>query len=347
MILRSTTPATPIERLANALRHADAIVIGAGSGLSTSAGFTYAGERLERYFHDFVERYGIPDMYSGGFWDYPDLETYWAWWSRSIYINRYMDPPRDTYGLLRELVRGKDFFVITTNVDHCFQKAGFPDDRLFFTQGDYGLFQSSKPGTSRTYSNEQDVKRMLVAQGFRFEHDEFAAPASTTDVPATDTGTAVAADYSADWGALLPPSDWKSIRMAIPQELIPHCPEDGSPMQPNLRSDETFAEDELWHTSLKRYEAFLTRTRATEKRGGHVLFLDLGSGGNTPGIFKYPFMQWTYDNANATYASINLGEAVTDQHIAKRSILIDADIDATLHELQGKLQAELQGTLSA
>ena len=150
-----------IEQLKQALNQADAIVIGAGSGLSTSAGFTYSGERLERYFGDFIEKYGFKDMYSGGFYPFDSLEEYWAYWSRYIYINRYMDPPKPVYEDLLNLVKDKDYFVLTTNVDHCFQKAGFDKDRLFYTQGDYGLWQCSKPCHNKTYDNEKTVKKML------------------------------------------------------------------------------------------------------------------------------------------------------------------------------------------
>ena len=159
-------------RLSAALEAADAIVIGAGAGLSTAAGLTYSGERFERYFGDFARRYGIADMYSGGFFPFPDAETTWAWWSRHIYVNRYMDPPKDTYRRLRELVDGRDYFVITTNVDHCFQKAGFDKGRLFYTQGDYGLWQCSVPCHATTYDNEDQVRAMLVAQhDMRIPHE--------------------------------------------------------------------------------------------------------------------------------------------------------------------------------
>lgn len=153
-----------VERLGEALRDADAVVIGAGAGLSTSAGFTYSGERFDQHFADFEAKYGFHDMYTGGFYPFETPEEYWAYWSRFIWINRYTDPPRDTYGVLRELVRGKDCFVLTTNVDHCFQRAGFDKSRLFYTQGDYGLFQCSLPCRQTTYDNEKAVRRMVAEQ---------------------------------------------------------------------------------------------------------------------------------------------------------------------------------------
>ena len=151
-------------RLREALQNADAVVIGAGAGLSASAGFTYSGERFEQYFLDFEEKYGFHDMYSGGFYPYQTPEEHWAYWSRYILINRYTDPPKPVYQNLFELVIEKDYFVITTNVDHCFQKAGFDKKRLFYTQGDYGLFQCSTPCHNKTYDNEELIRRMVAEQ---------------------------------------------------------------------------------------------------------------------------------------------------------------------------------------
>ena len=121
------------------------MIIGAGAGLSTSAGFTYSGERFEKWFGDFRQVHGFSDMYSGGFYPYKTLEKHWGYWCRYIYINRYVDAPKPVYQNLYELVKEKDYFVLITNVDHCFQKAGFDKNRIFYTQGDYGLFQCSEP----------------------------------------------------------------------------------------------------------------------------------------------------------------------------------------------------------
>ena len=154
----------PIERLKAALQDCDAVVIGAGAGLSTAAGFTYTGERFEKYFSDFAAKYGIQDMYSGGFFPFATPEEHWAYWSRYIYINRYMDAPKPVYETLLKLVADKDYFVITTNVDHCFQKAGFDKKRLFYTQGDYGLFQCSEPCCQETFDNEDVIREMAERQ---------------------------------------------------------------------------------------------------------------------------------------------------------------------------------------
>ena len=154
----------PMERLKAALQDCDAVVIGAGSGLSTAAGFTYTGERFEQHFSDFAQKYGIQDMYSGGFYPFPTQEAFWAYWSRYIYINRYQDAPKPVYDDLLKLVQDKDYFVITTNVDHCFQKAGFDKKRLFYTQGDYGLFQCSEPCCQETFDNEAVIREMVKRQ---------------------------------------------------------------------------------------------------------------------------------------------------------------------------------------
>ena len=153
-----------MERLKAALQDCDAVVIGAGSGLSTAAGFTYTGERFEQHFSDFAQKYGIQDMYSGGFYPFPTQEEFWAYWSRYIYINRYQDTPKPVYDDLLKLVADKDYFVITTNVDHCFQKAGFDKKRLFYTQGDYGLFQCSEPCCQETFENETAIREMVKRQ---------------------------------------------------------------------------------------------------------------------------------------------------------------------------------------
>ena len=153
-----------VERLNEAIAAAEAILIGAGAGLSTSAGFTYSGERFEKYFSDFGAKYGFTDMYSGGFYPFKTLEEFWAYWSRYIMINRYTDAPKPVYENLRNLADGKNYFVLTTNVDHCFQKAGFDKTHLFYTQGDYGLWQCSVPCHDKTYDNEDTVRKMVETQ---------------------------------------------------------------------------------------------------------------------------------------------------------------------------------------
>ena len=280
-----------IEKLKEALQSADAVVIGAGAGLSTSAGFVYNGERFKKYFSDFAAKYGFQDMYSGGFYPYSTKEEFWAYWSRYIWVNRYMDAPKPFYDDLFQLVKDKDYFVITTNVDHCFQKVGFDKKRLFYTQGDYGLFQCSEPCHSKTYDNEEIIRAMVLLQGWEIDENN--------DLILPEGGTA---------------------DMKVPSELLPTCPVCGKPMTMNLRSDNRFVEDEGWHLAAERYENFL-RTRS-----GKILYLELGVGYNTPVIIKYPFWKMTAKNPDAVYACINFDEALCPEEISKQSILIDGDI---------------------
>ncbi len=271
-----------IERLKKEIDTADAIVIGAGAGLSTAAGYTYSGERFEKLFGDFEEKYGFHDMYTGGFYPFDTDEEMWAYWSRFIYCNRYTDLDNGTYKKLFELVKDKNYFVITTNVDHRFQATGFDKERLFYTQGDYGLLQCSEPCHNKTYDNETQVLDMVKLQK----------------------------------------------NMKIPTELIPKCPVCGKPMSMNLRSDDTFVEDEGWHIAARRYKNFLNKYKGT-----HILFLELGVGYNTPGIIKFPFWNMTMDNPNAVYACLNFKEIGVPQEIEDQTIIIDGDICRTLNDM--------------
>lgn len=271
-----------IERLKAALDNADTVVIGAGAGLSASAGFTYSGERFRENFADFEQKYGFHDMYTGAFYPYASPEELWAFWSRNILINRYRNAPKPVYEKLYELVKDKDYFVITTNVDHCFQKAGFDKRRLFYTQGDYGLFQCSVPCHDKTYDNEQLIRRMVAGQR----------------------------------------------DMKIPSELIPRCPVCGKPMTTNLRCDDSFVQDEGWYAACERYEKFVE-----EHKNKRVVYLELGVGGNTPVIIKYPFWRFTNGNPKATYACINFGEAVCPPQIEEQAVCINADIGEVLKQL--------------
>ena len=286
-------------RLKEAVAHADAIVIGAGAGLSTAAGLTYSGERFEKYFYDFARRFKIRDMYSGGFYLFPDKETFWAWWARHIYYNRYIDAPKPVYTNLLKLVEGKDYFVITTNVDHQFQKAGFDKKRLFYTQGDYGLLQSVNRKIKKTYDNETWGMKAMDAQGFVKDEN----------------------------GVYQPPENGE-LRMRIPTEMIPKCPDDGTDMTLNLRSDDSFVEDEGWHRASAAYSDFLRRHEDLR-----VLYFEIGVGANTPVIVKYPFWQMTLKNDNATYACLNYNEAFCPVEIQIQSICINGDANEIIKEL--------------
>ena len=244
-------------------------------------------------------------MYSGGFFPFPDDETRWAWWARHIYFNRYITAPKPVYPLLLSLVKDKDYFVLTTNVDHQFQLAGFDKKRLFYTQDDYGLFQSVDPSN---YDNEAWVMRAMEAQGFvRNEEGIF-------DIPKV-----------------------RKILMRMPSSLIPACPDDNGPVTMNLRGDDSFVEDEGWNLAAKQYEEYLDK-----HEHGRILCLELGVGGNTPVIIKFPFWKMTMVNPEALYACLNYGESYCPRLIEDRAICIDDDIGETLMKLTDK-QGERNG----
>lgn len=290
-IKKSNIQISDIDRLCRAIDNADAVLIGAGAGVSTAAGFVYAGERFKRNFCDFEEKYGFHDMYSGGFYPYDTQEEFWAFWSRNIWVNRYMDAPKPVYHELFSAVRSKDYFVLTTNVDHCFQKAGFDKERLFYTQGDYGLFQCSEPCCKETWDNEAMVRNMVMAQGF-----------------VIGTGN-----------ALIVPEGIRPA-MAIPTELLPKCPHCGKHLTMNLRSDDRFVEDAGWHAAAKRYLDF-TETHSEDR----ILYLEIGVGWNTPGIIKFNFWNRANENPNATYACLNYDDARIPHELADRGIGITGD----------------------
>ena len=271
-----------LEKLKAAIDETEAVLIGAGSGLSVSAGFTYSGERFEKHFSGFIKKYHLNDMYSAGFYPFPTLEEYWAYWSRHIYYNRYDLEKIKVYSGMIEIVKNKDYFIITTNVDHQFQLAGFDKERLFYTQGDYGLWQCSVPCHQKTYDNEAAVRQMMEKQ-----------------------------------------KDFK-----IPSELIPYCEKCGAPMTMNLRIDSTFVQDEGWDRASRNYRNFLISYKKSK-----ILFLELGVGGNTPGIIKYPFWNMAAGNSSSIYACINRGESVCPSEIKGRSILLDTDIKEILEKL--------------
>ena len=262
--------------LARRIEAADAVLVGAGAGLSTACGpeFAYAGERFERLFGDFGRRYGFHDMYSGGFYPYATPEEQWAYWSRYVWHNRYACPVGEPYRDLLALVADKDYFVLTTNVDHQFQRAGFDKQRLFYTQGDYGLFQCSEPCHLRTYDNYETIKAMVEQQ-----HD-----------------------------------------LRVPSELVPRCPVCDKPMSMNLRSDDRFVQDAGWDAACERYVAF-----REEHDRDRIVYLEIGVGGNTPAIIKYPFWQAAARNPQALYVQVNLGEVIAPEAIADRTLLVDAD----------------------
>lgn len=256
-------------------------------------------------------------MYSGGFYPYRTLEENWAYWSRYIYINRYVKAPKPVYQQLYDLIDGraegdvtstpkKDYFILTTNVDHQFQKAGFEGKRLFYTQGDYGLWQCSKPCHKRTYENKDKIVKMVLSQGFTIGEKGELIP------PVKDNGV----------------TDFSKLKMTIPSDLVPYCPVCGEPMSMNLRADDTFVEDEGWGIHADCYSEFLRRHENTK-----TVFLEAAVGFHTPTIVKYSFWKMTAQWPEATYVCLNYGEAAAPEDIKQKSICINGDIG----EILGKL----------
>lgn len=260
-----------MNKIKEILDSAEAIVIGAGAGLSTAAGFEYGGKTFMDNFKYMNELYGYKDMYSAGFHFFDTEEEKWAYWSKMIFLNRYNDDGKPLYKQLYNLVKDKNYFVITTNVDHQFQKAGFDKNRLFYMQGDYGLFQCSNACHNKTYDNYDLVMQMI--------------------------------------------RETKNHR--IPSYLVPHCPVCHKEMTTNLRCDEFFVEDEGWHNGKHRYDDFIK-----ENKKKKIVFLELGVGYSTPTWIKYPFMNMTYNNKNATYICVNKDEEFIPDEIVKQSILV-------------------------
>lgn len=283
-----------IKSLRTELSETNNIVIGAGSGLSTAAGFTYSGERFHHYFADFHHHYPIiPDIYSGGFFDFPTQGEYWAWWSRHIWINRYQPAPNDTYQLLFDLVKTKNYFVLTTNVDHQFQMAGFDKHRLVYTQGDYGLFQK-KGDNQHTYNNYPLIRKMILDQGFIISDDnQLIIPDSGINMTVNPELCAEAKDYTL-----------------------------------NLRADDTFVEDRGWHTAAERFNRFIDTFKQQP-----IVFLELGVGLNTPTIIKYPFWKWTRNNPSAKLVSIDKQQIIYPKEIDGQTLAIRADIHTVLKEI--------------
>lgn len=264
-----------LEKTRTAIENAEVVLIGGGGGLSASAGLTYSGERFTSHFADFIARYGLTDMYSSGFYPFPTQEEKWAYWSRHIKVNRYGPGPCQVYGDLLELVEEKTYFVITTNADAQFKKAGFAHDKLFVVQGDYGKLQCAMACHKRLYDNEAMVWQMVSEQ----------------------------------------------VDCRIPSHLVPKCPRCGGFMEPNLRKDGFFVEDDAWHRASGRYQRFVADLG--EKP---LVLLELGVGYNTPVIIKTPFERITAQHPSATLVRINRDFPEVSAMNQDRTIAFDRDI---------------------
>lgn len=274
-------------RAIETIRNVDTLIIGAGAGLSLAAGFALSGPRFDKYFSDFKQRFGIYNMYGGGFYPFKDPTVYWAWWSRNIWINRYQPAPHSTYKKLLKLAKRHNYFVITTNVDHQFQLAGFAKERLFYTQGDYGLLQ--KYNEQKTFNNYELIKKMVISQGFLISSSN----------------------------KLLPPTNEK-VAMHVDQDLA----QQAAQFELNLRMDDHFVEDQGWHQAATRFNNFMG-----QHHKGNVVYLELGVGQNTPMIIKYPFWMWVYKNPSAYYIEVNKKEVKYPMQIKSRTSALRMDIN--------------------
>jgi NAD-dependent SIR2 family protein deacetylase len=252
--MMNETYQTRVDKAKQAIEGADFILLGGGAGLSAAAGIVYSGKRFTENFAPFIEKYGLTDMYSSGFYPFKSQEERWAYWAKHICLNRYEAGATKLYIDLFSLVKEKKYFVISTNVESQFVKAGFPSEKVFEIQGNYGYLQCAKGCHDKLYDNELLVKEMVK----------------------------------------------KTVDCKIPSELVPKCPVCGGEMDPNLRINQYFVQDERWYELNKSYNDFLE-----ESEGKKIVYIELGVGFNTPGIIRYPFEKMTYHNKNATLIRLN------------------------------------------
>ena len=283
--------------LSSLISKSKTVLIGAGAGLSTSAGYTSSGERYDKYFKDFKFKYRINDMYSGSFYPFKKVSEYWAFMSRNIYLCRFSPFIKNTFNNLYEIFKDKNYFVLTTNVDHLFQRANFDKNKLFYMQGDMGLIQCKKPCHFKNYENYDLIKDMLIDQGFSFDSN----------------GELVVGN---------------NIKSEISEKLIPKCPVCGGEMDFNLRIGNNFVEDNGWHKHKKLYEDFVTKYKSDD-----ILYIELCVGYNTPAIIKYNFWNRVNNNKKARFISINLGESDVPNEIKDRSLVISGDADKIINEI--------------
>ena len=286
-----------LRKLISYISASKAIILGVGAGLSTSAGLNLSGERFKKYFFDFHKKYGIKDMYSGSFYPYSKKSEYWAFMSRNIYLNRFAPIPKTTYNILFEIFKDTNYFILTTNVDHIFQRVGFDKNRLYYMQGDMGLLQCKKPCHMKNYDNYNIIKEMLLDQGFTIDEN----------------------------GELLV---GKNIKTEINEKIIPKCPYCGGEMDFNLRIGNNFVQDNGWYKHQKLYTDFIDKYKNDD-----ILYIELCVGYNTPSIIKYNFWNQVNNNKKAKFISINLEESDIPQNIKNRSLILTGDADEILRKI--------------
>ena len=299
ILLITSVNNSDLEKVVSLISSSKAILIGAGAGLSTSAGFDSSGEIFHKYFFDFEKKYKITDTYSGSFYPFPKKSEFWAFMSRNIYLMRFSPFPKRTYNILYEIFKDKNYFILTTNVDHLFQKAGFDKNRMYYMQGDMGLLQCKKPCHLKNYENYDLIKDMIIDQGFSFDSN----------------GELVVGN---------------NIKSEINEELIPKCPVCGGEMDFNLRGGYNFVQDDGWYEHRKLYDDFKTKYKNDD-----ILYIELGVGYDTPSIIKYNFWNQVKNNKKAKYISINLEKDEIPEEIKNRSLLLIGDADEIINKIYG------------
>ena len=286
-----------LEKFIKDILESKAIIIGAGAGLSSSAGFYISGERFQKYFFDFKKKYNIEDMYSGSFYQYNKQSEFWAFMSRNVYLSRFSPFPKKTYNILYEIFKDKNYFILTTNVDHLFQKVGFDKNRIYYMQGDMGLLQCKKPCHTKNYDNYNIIKDMLIDQGFTID----------------EKGELIIGN---------------NIKTEISEKLIPKCPICGGEMTLNLRGGYNFVQDDGWYEHWKLYSDFINKYKNDD-----ILYIEIGVGYDTPSIIKYNFWNQVGMNKKAKFVSINLEEIEVPEKIKNRSLVITGDADNILNKI--------------
>jgi len=286
-----------LEKFVKDILVSKAIIIGAGAGLSSSAGFYISGERFQKYFFDFKKKYNIEDMYSGSFYQYNKQSEFWAFMSRNVYLSRFSPFPKKTYNILYEIFKDKNYFILTTNVDHLFQKVGFDKNRIYYMQGDMGLLQCKKPCHTKNYDNYNIIKDMLIDQGFTID----------------EKGELIIGN---------------NIKTEISEKLIPKCPICGGEMTLNLRGGYNFVQDDGWYEHRKLYSDFINKYKNDD-----ILYIEIGVGYDTPSIIKYNFWNQVGINKKAKFVSINLEEIEVPEKIKNRSLVFTGDADNILNKI--------------
>lgn len=270
-----------ISKCKRVIEESDALIIGAGAGLSTAAGLRYSGKRFEKNFPDFISRYGLTDMYSSAFYPFPTLEERWAYFSRHININRYTVGVLPLYKTLLDMVKDRNYFIITTNGDGQFFQAGFDSNKIFATQGDYSKFQCEVPCSTTLYDNRSLVEKMVTHQ-----------------------------------------DDCR-----VPTELLPTCPKCGKKLEPYLRIDETFVENEDWYRANTNYLDFINISKDK-----NIVLLELGVGFNTPTIIRFPFEQLSSTLESCTLIRVNMDNIQQIYDDSEKSIMIQGDISEFINQ---------------